>query len=95
MIQSEEVAFEGGLLSAERIYVQVSYNGGLATTQPNLPKDFIDLATMEAVRLYQEARGNYTDAIGIAELSTMIYTKSFPARFLETLPKYQRIAPWM
>lgn len=93
-VQNEEVMFEGGLCGADRIYVQVSYNGGLAEDQADLPEDFIDLVTMIAVRLYKEARGNYTDAIGIAELGTMIYTKSFPARFLETLPMYQRIARW-
>jgi len=93
-IQNEDVMFEGGLLPSERLRVQISYNGGLAEDQTDLPADFIDLATMLAVRLYKEARGNYTDAIGIAELGTMIYTKSFPARFLETLPMYQRTAPW-
>ena len=91
----DSVYYEGWLPYSERVYVQITYNGGLATAQPNLPQDFIDLATMIAVRLYQEARGNYTDAIGIAELGTMIYTKSFPARFLETLPMYQRTTPWM
>ena len=93
-IQNEDVMFEGGLLPSERLRVQISYNGGLGKTQPDLPADFIDLATMLTVRLYKEARGNYTDAIGIAQLGTMIYTKSFSARFLETLPMYQRIAPW-
>ena len=93
-IEGEAVRFEGSLIYEERIYVQLNYNGGLASTQTSLPADFIDLATMIAVRLYKEARGNYTDAIGIAELGTMIYTKAFPARFLETLPKYTRIAPW-
>ena len=93
--EGDSVYYEGRLPYQERVYVQISYNGGLATTQPDLPEDFIDLATMIAVRLYKEARGNYTDAIGIAELGTMIYTKSFPARFLETLPMYQRTTPWM
>ncbi len=93
-IQNEAVSFEGNLPYAERIYVKASYNGGLATTQDALPLDFIDLATMITVRLYKEARGNYTDAIGVAELGTMIYTKAFPARFLDTIPMYQRIAPW-
>ena len=93
--EGDSVYYEGRLPYQERVYMQISYNGGLATTQPDLPEDFIDLATMIAVRLYQEARGNYTDAIGIAELGTMIYTKSFPARFLETLPMYQRTTPWM
>jgi len=93
-IEGEGVRFEGYLSYAERIYIQVNYNGGLANVQTALPLDFIDLATMIAVRLYKEARGNYTDAIGIAELGTMIYTKAFPARFLQTLPKYTRTAPW-
>ena len=93
-IQNEDVMFEGGLLPSERLRVQISYNGGLAEEQTDLPSDFIDLATMIAVRLYKEARGNYTDAIGIAELGTMIYTKAFPARFRETFPTYERTAPW-
>jgi len=93
--EGDSVYYEGRLPYQERVYVQISYNGGLATTQPDLPEDFIDLATMIAVRLYKEARGNYTDAIGIAELGTMIYTKAFPARFLEILPMYQRTTPWM
>ena len=94
-VEGESVYYEGWIPYQERVYVQISYNGGFASTQTDLPPAFIDLATMIAVRLYQEARGNYSDAIGIAELGTMIYTKSFPARFLETLPMYQRSAPWM
>ena len=91
----DSVYYEGWIPYQERVYVQISYNGGFASDEADLPPAFIDLATMIAVRLYKEARGNYTDAIGIAELGTMIYTKSFPARFLETLPMYQRTVPWM
>ena len=53
-------------------------------------------ATVQAIRLYKEARSGLGDSIGVAELATMVYTKAFPQRVTETLNvgNYARIAPW-
>ena len=89
--------FEGGLPSSEKIYVKLSYTGGLAADVPSLPQDFVDLATVMTIRLYKEARSGMGDSVGVAELGKLVYTKAFPIRVLETLNigNYMRIAPWI
>lgn len=93
----ESVEFEGSLKYNDRVYAQVSYTGGLAATLDNLPLVLVEAATVMAVRLYKEARSGLSDSIGVAELGTLIYTKAFPVRVIESLHAagYMRMAPWI
>lgn len=93
-LETDTVRAELNLLYAENIYVMLSYTGGLGKTLEDLPADFVDAATVLAVRLYKEARSGLGDSIGVAELGTLTYTKAFPLRVQETLENYARIAPW-
>jgi hypothetical protein len=92
----EMVLYEGSLPSSTVIYTRMTYNGGLGADVASLPKDFVDLATIMAIRLYKEARTGLGDSIGVAELGMLVYTKAFPQRFLDTLNigGYMRTAPW-
>ena len=90
------VIFEGSLSYSDLIYTKISYTGGLAATVADLPKDFIDLATLMTVRLFKEARSGLGDSIGVVELGEMIYTKAFPQRLIDSITRtYGRTAPWM
>lgn len=95
-VDRDSVQVEGGFPFSDRVYVQVSYNGGLSTDTAGLPEDLQDMTAVETVRLYREARSNLGDSIGVAELGTLQYTKAFPIRLLESLEKfgYVRIASW-
>lgn len=91
----EMVMCEAAIPTWDMGFVKISYTGGLAATVADLPPDFVDLATVMTVRLYKEARSGLGDAIGVAELGTMIYTKAFPQRVINMLTNsYARIAPW-
>jgi hypothetical protein len=93
----EYVLADANIPYAENFFVKVSYNGGLAADVNLLPADFIDLANVTAVRLFKEERSGLGDSIGVAELGTLIYTKAFPQRVMDTLNagSYIRTAPWM
>jgi hypothetical protein len=95
-VEQEMVVFEGQLPYSEKCYVKISYNGGLGLTTADLPLDLQDIAAVQAVRLFKEARSQLGDSIGVAELGTMVYTKAFPIRVIDTLQVggYVRIAPW-
>lgn len=95
-LEQETVVYEGSLWPSERPYVKVSYNGGLGTTLAEFPLDFVDVATVMAVRLFKEERAGLSDTIGVAELGRLEYTKAFPQRVMDTLNigGYIRTAPW-
>lgn len=77
--------------------VRVSYNGGWGAEAgapsviTGLPEDIINAATVLTVRFYKEEKGGLTDAIGVAELGMMQYTKAIPARVVEMMKPYKRI----
>lgn len=77
-----------------KCFVKVSYNGGLAETVADLRPDIIELTTLLTARFYREAESGLSDAIGVAELGQLIYTKSWPIRFIEMLNPYIRVTPW-
>lgn len=95
--QKSIVVYEGQLDYTDRIYVKLTYTGGLGADVASLPADLVDLATLMTIRLYKEARSGLGDTIGVAELGTMVYTKAFPTRFLQTLNvgNFMRTAPWI
>jgi len=90
----ESVVYEGSIPYAEKMFVKISYTGGMAEEEDDLPKDLIDLATLMSVRGYKEARSGVGDSIGVAELGTLVYTKAYPVRAVEVIRHYARLAPW-
>jgi hypothetical protein len=75
-------------------FVQISYNGGYSASAATLPADFVEVATLLAGRYYKEAETGMTDAMGIAELGMLTYTKALPQRVKEMIKNYQRTVPW-
>lgn len=74
--------------------VTISYRGGLAETTAELPEDLQEAVSTLAVRLYREAETGLGDQIGVAELSTLVYTKSLPVRVGHILEYYRRKVGW-
>lgn len=83
-----------GISGPSRVSVKLSYTGGLADKTGELPDDFVNIATVMAVRLYREERTGLTDQIGVAELFTFAYTKAMPQRVVKMLEPYKRNLPW-
>lgn len=84
------------------VFVRVNYAGGYGTetwsadptpvaTLAGMPADVVDATTVLAVRFYKEEKTGLTDAIGVAELGQMMYTKALPVRVVEMLKPYKRI----
>lgn len=77
-------------------FVRITYSGGYGTeTTPfvtiiGMPEDVVDAVTVLAVRFYKEEKSGLTDAIGVAELGTMQYTKAIPSRVREMADPYKR-----
>jgi hypothetical protein len=74
--------------------VRISYTGGLAATQPELPADLVEAATLLAARFYREDESGLSDSVGVAELGQMMYTKAWPVRLVEMLRPFNRVPPW-
>lgn len=84
-----------------RVSVMITFSGGHGTetwssaptpvaTIAGLPADIIDAATVLSVRLYKEEKGGLSDAIGVAELGTLQYTKAIPQRVIKIGEVYGR-----
>lgn len=93
-------AFAGASVRG-RVSVMVTFSGGYGTetwssgqtpvaTIAGLPADLVDAATVLSVRLYKEEKGGLSDAIGVAELGTMTYTKAIPQRVIKIGEVYGR-----
>jgi hypothetical protein len=54
----------------------------------------VEAVTILTARFYREAETGLGDAIGIAELSEMVYTKAWPIRVTDLLTVYKRKAGW-
>lgn len=90
-------------LAFERVrpMLQISYTGGLGTTSTSngvttttLPADLVEAATVLTGRFYKEAQSGLTDAVGVAELGMIMYTKALPVRVQEMLARFLRVVPW-
>lgn len=77
-----------------KVRITISYSGGSGSSIAALPADLVDAATVLAVRFYREAETGMSDAIGIAELGTMTYTKAWPVRVTEDLQPFVRTVGW-
>jgi len=74
--------------------ITISYNGGLGTAITDLPEDMQEAVAILAVRFYREAETGLTDQIGVAELSTLVYTKALPVRVAHLIEYYRRRVGW-
>lgn len=82
-------------------FVRLNYSGGYGTeewtigenpvaTITGLPADINNAATVLAVRFYKEEKSGLTDAIGVAELGELVYTKAIPVRVERMCEPYRR-----
>ena len=74
--------------------VTLSYTGGSGSTISDLPQDMVDIVTLLVVRFYREVESGLGDAIGVAELAQLVYTKAWPVRATDLLELYVRRHGW-
>ncbi len=74
--------------------VMISYGGGYSTDPATLPADLVELASLMAGRIYREDEGGLSDAIGVATIGSITFTKAVPERFNYLLTQFQRKVPW-
>jgi hypothetical protein len=72
------------------LQVMMSYNGGFAAATADMPADLQELTTLFAGRCYREAEGNLADAIGVATIGSIQFTKAVPERFEYLLQQFRR-----
>lgn len=77
-----------------RCRIITTYTGGLSGSTAALPDDLQDACAMLAIRYYREEESGLSDAVGVAELAQMIYTKAWPVRVIEGLQPYIRRVGW-
>lgn len=77
-----------------RVRCTATYTGGLAASGSALPDDLQEVVSLLAIRFYREAESGLNDAIGVAELSQLIYTKAWPTRVTEQIQPFMRRVGW-
>lgn len=77
-----------------RVQIQMSYSGGFAAAPADLPADLVELATLMAGRIYREDEGGLQDAIGIATIGSIQFTKAVPERYDYLVQKYSRVGAY-
>ncbi len=75
--------------------VTTSYTGGFSGSAASMPEDLQEICALLAIRFYREAETGLSDAIGIAELGTLQYTKAWPARVESQLDTFIRRQGWL
>lgn len=78
----------------QRVFVLLTYSGGLAAAVANLPADVVEQTTLLAIRLFREALAGVSDVIGVSEFGQVFYQKALPQRFETALAPYRRVQPW-
>jgi len=94
MVTRNEVRAWLGTMRRDPMMVRVSYAGGLAVDAASLPADLVEAATVMAARMYKEARTGLTDAMGVMELGSLVYSKAIPERVRLMLAPYRRVMGW-
>jgi len=74
--------------------VTISYNGGLSISGSGMPADMQEAVAILAARFYREAETGLADQIGVAELTTMVYTRAIPVRVANLAELYKRRVGW-
>lgn len=93
-IAGRQVVAWANLSARGSVDVKITYEGGYGTTIEELPADFVEAVTLLAARYYREDESGVSDAIGVAELGTVMYTKAMPVRVLDLIRPYTRPVPW-
>lgn len=83
-----------GAPKTQLMQARLSYVGGSGSAAADLPGDLQEAATVLTVRYYREAESGLSDAIGLAEVGSIIYSKAMPARVVQMLMPYIRPVPW-
>lgn len=90
MIDGYQVSIGGAPSNAAgKPQFKITYTGGYAT----IPADVQNVATLLTIRFYREIKSGLTDAIGVAELGTLQYTRAIPVRVQAMLAPYRRVVP--
>ncbi len=74
--------------------VTISYTGGFSGSTAGLPEDLQEICALLAIRFYREAETGMSDAIGVAEIGQLVYTKAWPQRVVDQLDTYIRRQGW-
>lgn len=77
-----------------RVFLKVTYSGGLAATVAALPSDFVENVAVIAARFYREGEAGVSDVIGVGDLGQLMYRKALPNRVYLFLAAYVRRIPW-
>lgn len=97
VVEPSGYTVEGWTYIRERprtLFVKVAYLGGMAATVADISPDLTEAVTLLAARMYREDESGVTDAMGIAELGTLQYTKALPERYVANVEKYLRPVPY-
>ncbi len=76
------------------VLVKISYSGGFGVDVASLPENLVEAATVLSARYFREGEGGMTDAVGIAELGVITYTKAWPVRVTRELERFVRPVGW-
>lgn len=79
---------------AAPLQARISYNGGFGASVAALPADLVEAATVLTLRFYEEAKTGLSDAVGVAELGMLTYTRAWPVRVQEMLAPFRRVVAW-
>ena len=77
-----------------RATVQITYSGGLSSSQSGMPAGIVQVANELAVRMYKEAKSGLTDVVGVADTGILFYQKAIPLTTQAKLNPYLRVVPW-
>ncbi len=81
-------------LKRAQVTLKVTYRGGHAEDTAHLPGDLVEAVTVMAARYFKEGMVGLSDAIGVAELGTLIYSKAMPTRVRNLLKPVVRPVSW-
>ena len=74
--------------------VTISYTGGFSGSAAGLPEDLQEICALLVIRFYREAESGMSDAIGVAEIGQLVYTKAWPQRVVDQLDTFIRRQGW-
>lgn len=78
----------------DKLFLRLTYTGGLGATVADLPGDIIELTNIFTIRLYREAQAGNSDVIGVSELGQVFYSRAIPDRLKIGLQPYMRVVSW-
>lgn len=88
VVDKKKLVGWGAIGEVGRVSVRASFAGGGADIT-DLPPGVNEVANLLSARIYREYGTQLTDAMGIAELGTLVYTSALPARAVNTIKFYK------